>query len=102
MLSICYASTVWVVGRLVKGKHIFPSMLIFSALGISCILFVHIFFGLKNVYAAAVAAAFACAFSAALFVRFLIKDKLTALIYLPSFVFNSYAFVTALAIAMYN
>lgn len=102
MVGISYISTIWVISRLVEHKHIFPSMFIFVFLGVFCILFVYAFFTLKMLVLALffIIAVFALSFT--LLIRFLIKDPLTALIYLPAFAFNSFCMVIVFGIVMCN
>lgn len=102
MITVTYASVVWVISRLVVGRHIFPSMLLFCALGFCVVMFVYLFFTKKEIYAGAFFIAAVLALSVTLTIRFLIKDPKLALIYLPTLIFHCYAFVTVVGVAMYN
>ncbi len=97
-----YASSIVAMSRLVEHKHIFPSMLFFAILGVGCVLFCWAFFCLKNLLLALFFVTVVLAMSLVLTVRFFAKDVKLALLYLPSFVFNAYAFLMTLFIAMAN
>ncbi len=97
-----YASAILSVSRLVEHKHFFPSMLFFVGLGVSCILFVWAFFTLKRLALALAFMTAALAFAYVLFIRFLMKDVATAISFLPALLFDIYAFLCTLAIAMQN
>ena len=97
-----YLSSILSITRLVEHKHIFPSMLFFVCLGLFCILFVFAFFSLKNVLLAFVFMTLALTFAYVLFIRFMTKDVTLALIFLPTLLFDVYAFVCTVAILMAN
>ena len=99
---VSYLSSIFAITRLVEHKHIFPSMIFFAMLGTSCVLFVLAFFTLKNILVAFIFMTFALAFAYTLFVRFLTKDVTLALIFLPTLLFDIYAFVCTIAILMAN
>ncbi len=99
---VSYLSSIFSITRLVEHKHIFPSMLFFALLGVSCVLFVIAFFTLYNLVLAFVAITFVLAFSYTLFVRFLTKDVTLALIFMPTLTFDIYSFVCVIAILMAN
>ncbi len=99
---VAYVSSIIAMSRLVEHKHIFPSMLFFAILGVGCILFCYAFFTLKNLLLALFFITVVLAMSLVLFARFLTKDVRLALLYLPSFLFNSYSFLIVLTIAMLN
>lgn len=101
-VSLSYISSILAVGRLVEYKHIFPSMIFFVVLGIAAVLFVLFFFTLKNIVAALVFITLVLAMAYVLFVRFLTKDIKMALEFLPAFLFNSYAFVCMMYVALQN
>lgn len=101
-VGISYVSSVLAISRLVEYKHIFPSMLYFLLLGVSCILFVYSFFTLKNLVAALVFMAFTLALSYMLFIRFLTKEVKIAVEFFPTFLFNVYGFLCVLCIFMNN
>lgn len=102
LASISYVSSILAIGRLVEYKHIFPSMIFFAVLGVSCILFVLCFFTLKNIIAALVFITVVLAMAYVLFVRFLIKDYKIAIEFLPAFLFDVYAFICVMFIALNN
>ncbi len=102
MVAASYASCIFAIGRLVEYKHIFPSMLFFVALGVSCILFVHTFFGLKQLLWGLVFMSATAGFAFVLFFRFLMKDIKIALAFLPAFLFDLFGFVMVVYIAMAN
>ncbi|MCM1306098.1 MAG: tryptophan-rich sensory protein [Bacteroides sp.] len=97
-----YISSILAVGRLVEYKHIFPSMIFFGVMGIGCILFVLCFFTFKNLIASLIFISLVLAMAYVLFVRFLIKDYKMALEFLPAFLFDVYAFVCVMCIALQN
>ncbi|MDE7372913.1 MAG: tryptophan-rich sensory protein [Clostridia bacterium] len=97
-----YISSILAVGRLVEYKHIFPSMIFFAIMGVCCIFFVLCFFRLKSLVAALIFITLTLAMAYVLFVRFLIKDYKMALVFLPTFIFNVYAFVCMMYIALQN
>lgn len=102
MMCIVYFSNIAVVSRLVTGKHFFPSLLILSAIGVFSVLFVAVFFSLKLLVGGAVVMSVLFALSFFQQVRFFIKEIRIALYYLPTFLFNCYAFVVVFAIALTN
>lgn len=102
MVAGCYLSCVLAVSRLVEFKHIFPSMLFFVFLGLFSVLFVFAFFTLKNFVFALVCITAVLAMAYVLFIRFLTKDWKIALEFLPTFVFDIYAFLCVLYIFMNN
>ena len=99
---VSYLASILSITRLVEHKHIFPSMLFFALLGVSCVLFVIAFFTLKNLLIAFISMTFALAFSYILFVRFLTKDVTLALIFSPTLLFDIYSFVCTIAILFAN
>ena len=101
-VCVAYISSVAAIGRLVEYKHIFPSMIFFAVLGVGCVLFVLCCFTLKNLLAALIFITIVLAMSYVLLVRFLIKDYKIALEFLPAFIFNVYAFVCIMFIALRN
>lgn len=101
-VTISYISTVLSISRLVEHKHIFPPFIFYSVLGVSCIMFVFSFFRLKILLLALFFISVALTMSAVLLVRFIIKDFKSALLYFPAFIFNLYAYLCALCIAMAN
>lgn len=102
LVTLSYISTVLSISRLVEHKHIFPPMVFFVLLGASCVLFVFAFFDLKNLLLALFFVSVALGMSSVLMVRFVMKDIKSAALYLPSFIFNIYAYLCALCIAMAN
>ena len=101
-VGVSYLSSVLAISRLVEFKHIFPSMLYFVILGGACILFVFAFFTLKDLIFALVCMSVVLATSYVLFIRFLTKEVKIALEFLPTFLFNVYAFLCTLCIFMNN
>lgn len=101
-VSISYISSLLAISRLVEFKHLFPSMLYFLLLGIGCILFMLFFFTLKSLLLSLLAIALVLAMSYTLFIRFLSKEIKIALEFLPTLIFNIYAFLCALSIFMNN
>ncbi len=101
-VGLAYASSILAIGRLIEYKHIFPSMIFFGVLGISCILFVLCFFRFKCFIASLVFMALALAMAYVLFIRFLIKDFKIAIEFLPAFLFDIYAFVCTVFIVLNN
>lgn len=97
-----YASTIFVIARLVCGRHLFPAILIFILTGFCAVMFVHTFFALKEILIALIFSCGLALSSFALFVRFIIKDVVAAIMYLPATIFNSYAFIVNICIAMLN
>lgn len=102
LASVSYVSSILAIGRLVEYKHIFPSMIFFAVLGAGCILFVLCFFTLKNIIASLVFITVVLAMAYVLFVRFLIKDYKIAIEFLPAFLFDIYAFICVMFIALNN
>lgn len=102
IIAVVYVLHIAVVSRLVIGKHFFPSTLILAGAGVFSILFVFAFFTLENVYLSAVFMAILFALSFVQTVRFFLKELRIALYYLPVFIFNCYAFVAVVAIALAN
>lgn len=101
-VSIAYVSCVLAISRLVQFKHIFPSMIYFVVMGVFAILFVFAFFTLKNLWIALVCMTIVLAMSYVLLIRFLTKEVKIAIEFLPAFLFNFYAFLCTLCIAMNN
>lgn len=99
---ISYTSSLLTISRLVEFKHLFPSMLYFLILGISCILFMLFFFKLKIIWTALVFITIAAMISYVLFIRFLGKEIKMALEFLPTLAFNIYSLLCVLAIFMNN
>ena len=97
-----YLSSVLAISRLVEFKHIFPSMLYFVILGVFCILFMLAFFTLKNLLFGLICMCVVLAVSYLLFIRFLTKEVKIALEFLPTFLFNVYAFLCTICIFMNN
>ncbi len=77
-------------------------MLYFVILGGACILFVFAFFTLKDLIFALVCMSVVLATSYVLFIRFLTKEVKIALEFLPTFLFNVYAFLCTICIFMNN
>ena len=102
MVALSYLSCILAVGRLVEYRHIFPSMLFFAGLGTSSVLFVYAFFKLKQIWWGLFFMTATLAFAFVLFFRFMIKDLKMALEFLPAFVFDFYAFLVVLYMAMAN
>lgn len=101
-VSVVYALHVLLVARLVKGRHFFPSMVLLFLVGLFSILFVYAFFTLKQVYLAFVFIGVVMGLSLIILVRFFSKDWVTALYYLPVFIFNLYCTVVASFVAFFN
>lgn len=101
-VAMSYLSSVLAISRLVEFKHIFPSMLYFVILGVFCILFMLAFFTLKNLLFGLICMCVVLAVSYLLFIRFLTKEVKIALEFLPTFLFNVYAFLCTLCIFMNN
>lgn len=97
-----YLSCILSVSRLVEYKHLFPSMLFFVLLGTGCVLFVWSFFTLKNLLAALIFMTLVLAMAYTLFLRFLTKEVRLALEFLPTLLFDIYAFIVVLCIVMAN
>ena len=77
-------------------------MIFFAVMGVGCIFFVLCFFKLKSLIASLVFITITLAMAYVLFVRFLIKDYKMALVFIPTFLFNIYAFVCMMFIALQN
>ena len=101
-VGFAYLSSILAIGRLVEYKHIFPSMIFFAVLGVSCIFFVLCFFRLKSLVASLIFITVALAMAYVLFIRFLIKDYKMALEFLPAFLFDTYAFICTVFIVLNN
>ena len=101
-VSTAYVSCVLAISRLVEYKHFFPSTIFFLILGIFAVFFVFAFFTLKNLWFALVCMTAVLAISYVLFIRFLTKEVKIAIEFLPAFLFNFYAFLCTLCIAMNN
>ena len=101
-VSMAYVSCVLAISRLVEYKHFFPSTIFFLILGIFVVFFVFAFFTLKNLWFALVCMTAVLAISYVLFIRFLTKEVKIAIEFLPAFLFNFYAFLCTLCIAMNN
>lgn len=101
-VGLSYLSSILAVSRLVEYKHIFPSMIFFAVLGVSCIFFVLCFFTFKNFISSMIFITAVLAMAYVLFVRFLMKDIKMALEFLPAFVFDIYAFVCVIFIVLNN
>lgn len=101
-VSIAYISSILAVSRLVHFKHFFPSMIFFAVLGIFSVLFVLCFFRLHNLILSLVCMTVAFAMAFTLLVRFFMKELKIALEFLPTFIFNAYAFLCIMYIVMNN
>lgn len=101
-ISVCYMSCVLTISRLVEFRHLFPSMIFFLLLGASSVLFTFLMFTQKSLVGALICAALILGFAYTLFFRFLIKDIRLAACFLPTFIFDAYAFICALSVAMLN
>lgn len=101
-ISISYISSILSISRLVHFKHIFPSMIFFAVLGLASVLFVLCFFRLKSLVLSLVCITAALAMSYVLLVRFLTKELKIAIEFLPTFLFNVYAFLCVMYIVMQN
>lgn len=101
-VSVVYFLHVVVISRLVTGKHLLPSMVFLGVIGLASILFNHTFFTLKNVYVGFIFILLTFVFSTVLQLRFLFKDRMLALYYLPIFVFNFYCLLVTGFIAFSN
>lgn len=101
-VCLAYLSSILAISRVVERKRFFPAMVIFIFVGIGAVLFVFAFFTLKNLLFAFVSISIVLAASCCLFARFISKDLVSALVYLPSFVFNFYAYLCALSLLMSN
>lgn len=101
-VSTAYASCVLAISRLVEYKHFFPSTIFFLILGIFAVLFAFAFFTLKSLWFALVCMTVVLAMSMVLLTRFFTKEVKIALEFLPTFLFNFYAFLCMLCIAMNN
>lgn len=101
-VATSYVSCVLAISRLVEYKHFFPSTIFFLILGIFAVLFVFAFFTLKSLWFALVCMTVVLAMSMVLLTRFFTKEVKIALEFLPTFLFNFYAFLCTLCIAMNN
>ncbi len=101
-VALTYASTIFVITRLVVSKHLFPAIFLLALVGFCAVMFVHTFFAMKQLLLALVFSAGLVAASLALLVRLIIKDLVAALIYLPAALFNAYSFVVNVCIVMLN
>ncbi len=102
LVCVAYLSSILSISRIVERKRFFPSMAIFLIVGVFAILFVLAFFTLKNLLFGFVCISLTFGASFCLFMRFVVKDWVTALMYLPSFSFNFYAYLCVLSILMCN
>lgn len=102
LVSVVYFLHVVVISRLVTGKHLLPSMVFLGVIGLASILFNYTFFTLKSVYAGFVFILVIFVFSTVLQLRFLLKDRVLALYYLPIFLFNFYCLMTTSFVAFNN
>ena len=101
-VSIAYISSILSVSRLVHFKHFFPSMIFFAVLGIFSVLFVLCFFRLHNLILSLVCMTVVFAMAFTLLIRFFMKELKIALEFLPTFIFNAYAFLCVMYIVMNN
>ena len=101
-LSVTYISSILSVSRLVHFKHIFPSMIFFAVLGLFSVLFVLCFFRLHNLILSLICMTAVLAMSYVIFIRFLTKEIKIAIEFLPTFIFNMYAFLCVMSIVMQN
>lgn len=101
-VCLAYLSSVLSISRVVERKRFFPAMVIFIFVGIGAVLFVFAFFTLKNLLGAFVCISIVLGASFCLLVRFLSKDLVSTLMYLPSFIFNFYAYLCVLSLLMSN
>lgn len=101
-VSISYLSSIMAVSRLVHFKHIFPSMIFFAIMGFGCVMFVLCFFTLKNLVWSLIFITVTLAMAYVLLMRFFMKDFKIALEFLPTFLFDLYAFMCVMYIVMHN
>ncbi|MEG2450579.1 MAG: tryptophan-rich sensory protein [Clostridia bacterium] len=101
-VSLTYLSTIWVIARLVASKKIAPTIVFFVVIGVCSILFVYLFFSLKQIYGSMVFITFTFISSLMLFLKFIARDFVSAIIYFPSLLFNAFCFVIMFALAMAN
>lgn len=102
VVSLVYVCVCAAITRLVVGKHFFPSMIFLTLTGVFAVIFLFVMFRLKSVYGAAVVMCLVFAVSFIQQVRFFLKDRVLALIYLPVFAFNAYCAVVAFSLAAAN
>lgn len=101
-VAVSYVSSILAVSRLVHFKHLFPSMIYFAALGLCNILFVLCFFRLKDLIASLIFMTLSLAMAYVLLIRFLMKEARIAVEFMPTFLFNAYAFLCVMYIVMQN
>lgn len=102
VVSLVYVCMCAVITRLVVGKHFFPSMIFLSLTGVLAVVYIFVMFRVKSVYGASVAMCAVFAVSFIQQVRFFLKDRVLALVYLPVFAFNAYCAVVAFSLAAAN
>lgn len=100
VVSVVYAFSAAVITKLVVGRRFFPSMAILALSGGLSVLYIFVVFRLKSLYGGAVVALALFLISFALLVRFTVKDRTLALLYLPVCAFNAYALTVSFALAL--
>ena len=101
-VTVVYALCIAVITRLVVGKRFFPSLTVLALTGVLAVLFLFVVFRLRNLYGGVVVAVALFLLSAALEVRFVVKDWILAAVYAPVALFNAFCLVLTSVLAMTN
>ena len=101
-VTVVYALCIAVITRLVVGKRFFPSLTVLALTGVLAVLFLFVVFRLRNLYGGVVVAVALFLLSAALEVRFVVKDWVLAAVYAPVALFNAFCLVLTSVLAMTN
>lgn len=88
------------IARLVRGKYIFPSLVLIAIIGVCYILYFAMLFSFKSPIFALIFCIIFLALSHILYARFLLKDIVLSFIFLPILIFNTYCYLVTSGMAI--